>query len=386
MSRPQVHRWQWVLIGMSLILSTLAGCTSGTAGDKARRLNSIVWVGAPANPPQINDDLWKDLSAGDTVKTDDNGQAELQLAGCSGSLYVFKDTKIGVHACLKEESGSGTFVCSKEGTAWFNQVCPKYYCVDSAAGRVTITGTTFSVTYRSDLRLMLVIVLDGRVAVQPVVDFDAGELDPQAIPVEAGWFVYVQDPDRPQIPGAPAPNVPLPIDQLPPLFDILGIAPWVDDLALRAQGDGITLPSNWSAQPVTIALLSGGPAFDDPNVQEAALAAIDKDAVLAAAFPGQNVTLLSKVGRAEIDARTIAYDPDTAIRMLAGAKVGRGFTVELVYPREESEFRILANELSQYLGKVGIAVKVISTPGVDVGNKVSTEINAGVDVMWLERR
>ncbi len=380
MSRLTAHRWECILTGL-ILLSILAGCGSSSTGGTTRRLTPAVWAGSPAsNPPAINDDLWKNLGVGDAIQTDSAGQAELKLAGCTGSLYVFKNSSIGVHACLKEESGSGTYVCSKEGTAWFKQVCPNYYYVDSAAGRVTVTGTTFSVTYLSKLRLMLVIVLEGRVEVQPVQNFDTGELDPQRILVEDHWFVYVQDPALPPIPGAPAPNVPLPLDQLPPFFDVLGLAPWVENITQRAELEGMALPPNWLAKPVTVAILSDGGGFKDPAIQEGVLAALDTDQILGAVFPNQEATLLSRVGGDEVDARSIKYNPDVAAQTL------KGLNVVIVYPSEDSDLAELADMAAQYLITAGVGVKMAPEPGADVNNVVSQEIRVGSSVIWVERR
>jgi hypothetical protein len=389
MRQPRL-RWRGLAALNLVLLACMALACGPTAKDKTRRMTPVVWAGAPAaNPPLLDHDNWQDLNKGDAIRTDSNGQAELELVGCSGTLYVFKNSVMQVATCLKTEQASGLATCAQQGTGWFNIDCTSRFVVDTLAGRVTIAGTTFSVTYLPERQLLLVIVFAGRVAVQPVIDFDTGELGTQTTLVETGQFLYTMPgPESPALPGG-SPRTPLPLEQLPPLVDELGIRPWIDDIGLRARQDGV-LPANWPfrGQPglVNVAFLGGGGALEDVRVQRAVLAAMDKEAILATTFPGRQVAFIATVGGEEIDARTIEYNPAGARELLTAADQPRRLVVLLVFPAEDEQLSRMAEEMVGYLAKVGIDIRLSPVPAAELRVAVNTTLQAGEPVLWLERR
>jgi hypothetical protein len=336
-----------------------------------------VWAGSPAtNPPLLDHYNWTSLSAGDAIKTDEAGQAEIQLDGCSGSLYVFKDGVIQVSTCLEEEQASGLATCVQVGTGYFNVDCTSRFTVDTLSGRITVVGTAFSVTYVPERRLTLVIVFEGAVTVQPVVDFDTGELAPESIQVDSGEFLYTE-------PGLETPK-PLPFEELPPLVQELDIQHWIDDIEQRAEGDGL-LPQTWPFGTAVVLRTEGG-AFEDPTVQRAVLAAMDKDAVLAGAFPGQEVRFRSALGREEIDARQIPYDPEMAWASLEEAGYARGMPVFLLFSEGDESLTRMAEGMAEYLAKTGFEVELVPVAEEELGRMVPLMREGGKSVMWLEWR
>jgi hypothetical protein len=351
---------------------------------------TVVWAGSPStSPPLLNHDNWKNLSAGDAVRTDDTGQAEMLLVDCKGSLYVFKDSIIQVSTCTEEEQATGLTTCAQQGSAYFNVDCAARFTVDTLSGRVTIGGTAFSVTYLPEWRLTLVIVFDGRVLVQPVIDFGTHKLGPEEILLSAGHFLYTMPGEvSPELGGIPA-RTPLSVARLTPLVDALGIRDWMDDIGWRAKQDGV-LPSEWPSfgQPgvVEISLLAGGGVLEDEGGQQAVLLALDKDAILEAAFSGEEVSFVSNVGGADIDARGVPYNPAQAEEVLAEAGYEEGMGAKMVFPEGDEQLAAMAGLIAEYVEKIGIAVAMEPVPAEEIGTVVEVLREGGIPVLWLERR
>jgi hypothetical protein len=345
-----------------------------------------VWAGSPAtNPPLLDHDNWTSLSEGDAIKTDGAGQAEIELDGCSGSLYVFMDGVIQVSTCLEEEQASGLATCVQVGTGYFNVDCASRFTVDTPGSRITVVGTAFSVTYVPDRRLTLVIVLEGGVTVQPVVDFETGRLAPEGIRVDSGEFLYtIPGPVSPELAGIRAREA-LPFEELPPVVQELGIRHWIDDIERRAEPDRL-LPPNWPFRMAAVALVMEAGAFEDPTVQRAVLAAMDKDALLARAFPGQEVRFRSALGGEAIDASQIPHDPELAGALLEEAGYARGVPAFLLFPEGDESLARMAEGMAKYVAEAGVKVELVPVSPEELRTMVPRMREAGKAVMWLERQ
>jgi len=392
-------RWRWMLfcfgtlaLVFALIASTAWNCTCEpkVTQDKVRRMATVVWAGSPTtNPPLLAHDNWKNLSVGDAIKTDDTGQAEMQLVDCSGALYVFRDSIIQVSTCTEDEQATGLTTCAQQGTGYFNVDCAARFIVDTPGGRVLIGGTAFSVTYLPKWRLTLVIVFRGRVQVQPVIDFETRKLAPEGIPVDAGRFLYTMPGEiSPELEGVPA-RTPLSVERLPPLVDALQIRDWIDDIGRRAQQDGV-LPDEWpffeKPEVVTISLVAGGGALESGAGQQAVLLALDKDAILGPVLPGEEVAFVSSIGGEDVDARSVAYNPGQAQEMLAEMGYGGGFGARMVFPEGDEQLAVMAGLIAEYVGKVGIDVAMEPVPPEQLGTVFETLRESGTPVLWLARR
>ena len=373
--------WITSVLSLAIVAGAMVGCNGSTTvppQDEVLRLTPVVWAGSPpTNPPLLDHNNWESLATGDVVRTDDAGQAQVQLVGCSGSLYVFKDGAIQVATCLKEEQASGLATCVQIGTAWFNVDCTSRFIVDTPGSRITIAGTAFSVTYMPERRLTLVIVFDGAVTVQPVVDFGTGDLAPDGIRVASGEFLTA-------VPGLERVE-PLPFEALPPLVQELGIRDWIEDIERRAESEDF-LPAVWPFREASVTLLTAGGAFDEPTVQRAVLTAIDKEPLLARSFPDQEVAFLAALGGRRIDARQTPYDPELAQALLEEAGYGGGTTAVLLFPARDESLGRMAEAIAQYVTQVGIATKPAPVPAGDLQAQAATMGEAGEPVMWLERR
>jgi hypothetical protein len=297
---------------------------------------------------------------------------------------VFKDGILQVSTCLEEEQASGLATCVQVGTSYFNVECTARFVVDTPSSRITVVGTAFTVTYMPEQQLALVVVFEGAVTVQPVIDVSTGRLAPRGIRVGAGNFLYTTPGvESREIAGVRA-RAAQPLGKLPPLVQELGIRRWIDDIEGRAEPDRL-LPDDWPFQEAPLALAMDGGAFDDPRVQRAVLAAMDKDALLARAFPGQEVGLQSGVGREVIDAREIPYDPELAATLLDEAGYPRDLPMFLLFPEGDESLARMAEGMARYLTGVGLEVRLLPEPAADLGTMVATMREAEKAVMWLER-
>ncbi len=395
----------WVLTIVGCLAFLVSACNGEITRDQVRRLAAIVWYGAPlGGMPALNDDDWHDLNVGDEVRTDDTGEAELALVNCSGHIYLFGGSATVVAPCRKHDFDYASGQCLQAGFAWFNQVCSGRFVVGTLGAVIQAPATAFSVGYLPEEQLTLVMVFDGEVTVQPVLDVDSDTVAEEEIPVKAGQFLYtISGPVSPEIAGIPA-RQPLPVTELRPLADALGIQPWLEDVARRAKEDDL-LPPDWPSGeeppepvvteppdepvepgPVAISLGSGGGPLEDSYLQKILLTAINKDAAIEASFPGQEITFTTRLGNSEVDARLVAYDPEVAQKMLVEADYPDGFNLQLVYPEGDEQLARLAAAITGDLRKAGIGAERVVLPANEVRTYVKTALSAGQPVVWLERR
>jgi hypothetical protein len=220
--------------------------------DKVRRRQTDVRAGSPPNnlPALINND-WKDLVAGDSVRTDRSGEAELQLIGCDGSVYVFDNSTLSVWGCTKEAELNKEYWCVEEGTAAFNISCAaRFDVVDTPSAQVNIRGTAFTITYLPERQLSLVTVLRGEAEVVPVLDTGDQILD-EPVTVGSGQFLYTMPGERlPEIAEVPAREA-RPLSELPIVASELDIRPWMDDVTRWVETEDL-LESSWPFFEATV--------------------------------------------------------------------------------------------------------------------------------------
>jgi hypothetical protein len=374
-----------VLCGLVPILLA-AGCGGGTPepSDRVRRWATEVWAGSPAaNPPLLTDNDWEDLHTDDGISTDDDGEAEVQLIKCDGSLWVFKNSKFSVYTCRKAAEQSGSWACVEAGTAGFNIDCATRFIVDTPSAQVTILATAFSVTYVPEARLTLVTVHRGLVELEPVLNVADDTLGP-ALPVKEGQFLYTMPGAvSPEIAGVPARRA-RPLQELPPLVDELRIRPWMDDIARRMEEQQV-LPPSWPFGPESVMLRSGGGLLEDRDLQEALLTAIDKERAAQVAFPDQELLFNSVLGGNEIDARSIGYDPERAQAMVEELGYFDQLAVALIFPEGDRQLSAMALVMASDLKRAGIGVELVAVPVAEMEELARKRIDAGEPTVALLR-
>ena len=368
---------------MSMIWLTMGTGCDGTSTppdqDEVRRRADVAKAGSPAsNPPTLTNDNWKDLSAGDAVWTDTNGEAELRLVGCDGSVWVFDNSVLSVWTCTKKAETDKESWCIEEGSAGFNISCAgRFDVVDTPSARVNIKATAFSVSFLPDRQLTLVTVLRGVVDVTPVKNLDALDFD-EPVSVKQGYFLYTMPGEEsPEIARVEA-RMAQPLYKLPLLVYELGIRDWFDDITRWGDMEQLLDPT-WPFLGVTLNFDGGQLA--DPRVQEAFVAAINQDAVMSQAFPDQEVGLTAMSGNAPRDAFTIPYDPAKALALLDEAGYDRGQLVIIVFPEEDDQRATAAKLIAGDLSRIGIEIELSPFPAAALPAVMEEFAAGGVPVL-----
>jgi hypothetical protein len=303
----------------------------------------------------LNDGNWKDLSAGDSVRTDGFGEAELRLVGCDGSVWVFDNSRLSVWKCTKQAEAEKEGWCIEEGSAAFNMSCAaRFDVVDTPSAQVNIRATAFSVSFVPDRQLTLVTVLRGVVDVAPVINTETLEIG-EMESVKAGYFLYTMPGERsPEIAAVEA-RTPQPLYKLPLIIHELGIRDWMDDITRWGDVQGLLEPT-WPFLGITLDF--GGGQLADPRVQEAFVAAIDRKAVLEQAFPNEQVAFTAVIDGEPRDASTIPYDPEGAVARLAEAGYDHAQLVTVIFPNEDDQTATAAKWIAGQLSLVDIEIEL----------------------------
>jgi hypothetical protein len=370
--KQQKHRRLMILVVTGVIMALIwviigTGC-DGTPPppdkDEVRRRQPQVWAGSPGNnPPLLANDNWKDLFAGDSVRTDGDGEAELRLVGCDGSVWVFDSSTLSVWTCTKKAESDKEYWCTEEGTAGFNISCSsRFDVVDTPSAQVNIQATAFTITYLPERQLTLVTVLHGAVEVAPVLNMETLEIGP-AVDVEAGYFLYTMPGEiPPEIGNVPA-RAPRPLYELPLIVDELGIRGWMDDITGWADVEQIS--QTWWTYP-SITLNPDGGQLADPRVQEAFVFAIEQEVILADIFGDEAPQLVAIIGLEPVAASTFPYDPDQAQALLDEAGYDREQLVFIAFPEEDTQVAQVAKQIAGELSRINIPVELLPLSTVDL--------------------
>lgn len=370
------------LLGLLIIFFTLIlvscdkpECTPGQSSrtegcDQFKRVNSTVRKGSASAPslPVFTQSGWHPLNSGEAVSTNSSGMAELNFSGCwPGQLFCFKDSGLTfqVATCDQVTFENTPLACVPNGSIYTNGPCPAEYAINTGSARINKTGTVLSITYLPDKRnVTLVIVLEGSVTVEPVLDVNTAELG-RPDNVDTGFFYFTM-PDNQLSPiGDLQPRQAYPIPELPPVVAELDIWDWMFNVRERAEVDGIP-PENWPPelggpgdeseppQPENeVFVNSAGGAFDDPRVQEALLHAVDWPEA-AAAVNLEDTRLTGFVGPDAIDLlRDIVHDPDLSWALLAEAGYPNGLGATLFYPPDDPQLARMGKMIVPIIAKAG---------------------------------
>jgi hypothetical protein len=393
-SRHGRRRAAFPLCAVLLVMTAVSCGGEVNSPIQVKRLSPSVWAGSPAVlPPRLEHDDWQELGADGAVKTDRDGQAELQLQACNAPLFVAGDSLVQVAACRGAlQGGEGADAeapapCARQGTVYFHGTCQESLSVDTYSGRIRAGQAAFSASYVALRRLTLVIVLDGDVTVQPVLDFQSGQLGP-AIPVTAGHFLYTMPGlASDQIQGVPT-REPRPLEELPAIVESLFIQRSIVAISKRAAADGI-LPQAWpifadaGGKPTYLVLLGDGGPLEAAEVQRALLAAIHHDVL---DQPSGRLEFLAEVGWAIVDAEAIAYDLGSARAQLAAAGYAEGFAVDLLFSTSWLQGGLwgVAEEIAADLRLLGLEVAQLAYGETQLYAGIQDRLEAGEPVLWLE--
>lgn len=390
--RPNPAGLATALVLAVLGLTTLACGGKDGAPYRVRRLAAAVQAGIPAvSPPLVTNDEWSERGPGEGIKTDESGRADLEVAGCSGSVRILPETSLRLGACRGTEGQDDMATCTFGGTSYIHLTCTEPYLADTYGGRVTVSDAVLSLTYVAERRVTLAVVLAGNATVQPVLDFRSGELGP-AVQLGAGQFLYtVPGIESLVLAGVPA-RQPLSLDRLARVVVELGIRGSMASVGTRASNDGL-LPATWPEFPtpepggrVTFLLYTAGGPLEDPAVQYALLQAIKKSPITEQMFGRAKVSFLSEVAGATVDVGAIAHNPAAARDAIAAAGYPDGFGMSMIYPASDrNSYWQIGEAIMSDLQNVGLDVALDPFGYADMYGLIQQLIDEDKAVLWLER-
>lgn len=164
--------------------------------SQVARRGANVGLGSDGGDLQtLNDDEWHALQTGDRVNTDENGEAELDIAKCM-RIFLFMRGALTKAPCPKSASISGNALCAQSGTAAFNNSCGSQVVIETGSAEIRLRGTYLSVTYLPDRQLTLVTVLKGKVDVRRVTNVEQRAMGDWVEVNEGQMWMSVPDDKR----------------------------------------------------------------------------------------------------------------------------------------------------------------------------------------------
>ena len=137
-----------------------------------------------------------------------------------------------------------------------------------------------------------------------------------------------------------------------------------------------------------IRVFLGGPPFDISDVQQAVLSGVAWERAIAEAFAGEDVAVVVSLwpkGPVSWDARTTPFDLNRAVELLAKGGFRDGFSLWLVYPREDKELSLLAESMLANLSRMAIGVETVPVDPANAQAIVERAIAGGRPLIWLTR-
>jgi hypothetical protein len=379
----------------------VAGASTRTQGcDEFKRLIAKVFK----NEVEHTAGGWHPLDTGDTLHTDENGEAELNFSDCwDGRLYLFENSvgNIRVRDCRKAVYYSTSNLCIPNGT-WYSGKCRGEFSATTGSVRLTKLGTSFSITALPENReISLVVVLEGRVDVEPVLSYDPTELG-EPSEVDGGHFYFTMPDALLSDVAGLEPRVQHPVEELGPVARELGIVDWMFKVRDRA-GEEDVLPPNWppelggEARPPTepptepppagngFVVTSGGGALNDPRVQEAMLRAVDWQTAGPAGTPDGG-KVVAFVGDDPVDpVSDLAYDPEKSKALLEEAGYKPDQPLVVLHPAGDQPLEKVAYLVARDLGMLGIEAVVQAAAAAELEKQASARMQAGEPVIAVSR-
>lgn len=127
---------------------------------------------------------------GAVATTDDDGEAWVDI-GPSCRIFLFRKTTLTKSTCAKGGTGSGA--CVSNGTAVVKG-CSADVELGTPGATIDLTGTWATITYRPELTLTQVDVLEGSAEITAITDIDTGAEGPTET-IEAGQSLYTVTDD-----------------------------------------------------------------------------------------------------------------------------------------------------------------------------------------------
>ncbi len=162
--------------------------------SRLRRIDSNVMAGFSDPLSALPDDKWHEILPATIVKTDENGEALLKMAGCA-TVYLFQLGRMIHSECSKSEKESGNANCLADGALVYDSTCANLLeqIIQTPTAQIKPTGTWFVVAYLPDRELTITVVLKGSVEVTAVTDTETGAHAEPAMVTEGQFYLTTTD-------------------------------------------------------------------------------------------------------------------------------------------------------------------------------------------------
>ena len=250
MSRKRWFRMQLIFVSVLILEMLLKGCGLSIANSASIMLNlSDVQVKQQNNSWFFlsKDNPSRNLDDGNQVKTDEDGEGWLDISGCRQTIYIFQDSHLIASPNSKSDRKSGNETSLVEGSAAWNNHCASQVVIHTDSAEIELKGTWVLVTYLPEQQLTLVMVLEGRAEVQPVLDVNTRTLG-STINVPAGNFLFSTPGEISDSVADLTAREPHPFSQLQPLLGELNLWAWIAKTREKAKKDSIPFPEFLIAQ------------------------------------------------------------------------------------------------------------------------------------------
>ena len=340
---------------------------------------------------------WYSLDDGDTLTTNRNGRAELNLSDCyPGAIFIFKDSGFNFHVEKCPQGGSG--YCIPFGQLYVGACADEIDVVWTGSARIIKTSTTYAVTYLPDyLHVTLVVVLNGQVEVQPMREREGLVLGDPIVVSEAD-FVFTMPDDTLTDIGGFMPRESYDLTELPRVVYALGIEDWMWAVGDQAEQDDVQ-PEIWPEEfggppsqkpdetpppdegPVNGVVIMGGGPLEFPFAQEGMLRMVGWREV----WLSGDWNLESAVGfiaEEPVDLlNDVPYDPQEGWSYLEEMGYEADQELTILYPAEDDRLDQVAELIAMYLNDADIKAELGAVPGSDLLMQYATMREAGIPVI-----
>jgi len=337
-----------VLWAVLAVMGLMQGCGPQSTGvavitpdSQVRRLSAAVFAGTSQPLPELTGSNPLALPAGGMVSTDKQGEAEVKIQGCL-TLYVYQKGSLTRSACRKSDAASGLGVCSTDGMTGVINQCLNKIDIQTPSASAQSNSTWFTVTFLPEDQLTIVQVMEGEVAVRPLIDPSADEW-PEGLVLggPALWFT-APGPDAPVINGLPGRQA-LPLEDWqilrPALIDRYpDLDVWMDAARRTAERESQVFPEYLVPVSGELNTQFIGQLWADERIQRAMQIGVDWTQITRDAWPNFDVRPSLQVRDVfTFDTREVEFNRDESLRLMTEAEFWQRAPVIRIAARESDK-------------------------------------------------
>ena len=337
-----------VLWAALAVMSLMQGCGPQSTGvavitpdSQVRRLSASVFAGASQPLAELTGSSPVSLAAGGMVSTDQQGEAEVKIQGCL-TLYVYQKSSLTRSTCRRSDAASGLGVCSTDGMTGVINQCLNKIDIQTPSASAQSNSTWFTVIFLPEDQLTIVQVMEGEVAVRPVIDPASDEWpEVQVLGSQSLWFT-APGLDAPVINGLNGRQA-LPLEDWRTLRPALierypDLDVWMDAARQTADRENQVFPEY--LMPVSGELNTQfiGQLWADERIQRAMQIGVDWTQITRDAWPDFDVRPSVQLRDVfTFDAREVEFNREESLRLMSEAEFWRRAPVVIIAASEEDK-------------------------------------------------